>query len=236
MDSVFVSYAFNSTGRRLAEFVKGVARTYSLRPVDGEALGGGPLNREIREHIEKADALVAVLTPKRPEAGNGEAADKSPSAYVRDELNHANSLGKPTIAVVSEGTVLAPGLWDEFERVELSADRPLDGFLKLGRTLSLWRSRGGRLLQVLLAPPDLAERVGQSNGDCRCLFRLTKKGQVLRDWSEAPALPEIGGVCAYLPGVTEDASVQLKVELKGETWLSRVLPQWVHVELQKRNT
>jgi hypothetical protein len=58
---------------------------------------------------------------------------------------------------------------------------------------------------------------------------------VLRDWSEAPVFPEVGGVCAYLSGVIDDASVQLRVELQGETWLSLVLPQWMHVELQKRS-
>lgn len=229
MDSIFVSYSFTSAGRALADFVKGVVRTYDIRPIDGEALGGGPLNDAIRKDIASADALIAVLTPK----GDG-AADLAPSQYALEEINHARSIGKPAIGLVAPQTQLPAGLWSEHERIELDANDEKPAMLKLCRTIGRWRSEGGRLVRVLIAPPELAERLDGDNGLARCRFRMTRNGQLLRDWSEVPVLPEVGGVCAYLTGVTDDALLQLRVEVAGQVWESPMLPQWVHVGLHQR--
>jgi hypothetical protein len=224
LDSLFVSYSFDGEGKKLAGFVKSITRELGIRDQHGESVGGGALNDAIRSRIESCDALIACLTPK--------SADGSPSVYVRDELQHARAKGLPAIAVVAPEARLPAGLYDEFERIELAADA-LDGALKLVRTIAGWRRDAGRRLQVLISPQDLAERLATANGNARCAFQTTRQGLVLRDWRDVPAWPEAGGVCAYLDGVTDDATFRLRVEIDNETWVSPHLPQWTHAHLRK---
>jgi hypothetical protein len=46
-------------------------------------------------------------------------------------------------------------------------------------------------------------------------------------------VPEPGGVYAYVRGALEDALIQLRVKVPGETWISRSVPQWMDATLTK---
>jgi hypothetical protein len=234
MDSIFVSYSFSPQGRALAELVKGIVRTYGIRPLDGEAVGGGALNDAIRAEIKSTDGLVGVLTPRQPDPAPGGVVDLTPSQYVLDEINYARAIDMPTIGLVAPQTQVPQGLWTENERIELAADEKA-AILKLCRSVGRWRAEGGRLVRVVISPEQLAQQLAAGNGNTRCSFRATRNGKVVRDWVDVSVIPEIGGVCAYLSGVTDDALLQLRVDIGNERWESSAHPQWVHVNLNKRN-
>ncbi len=223
MESIFVSYSFDERGRELARLVKDLIRTYSIRSVDGEAVGGGALNDKIRQLVDEADGLIAVLTSK-----NGD----KPSDFVKGELDYARAREKKTTALVDEDVQLGGGLWDDYERIELGTGIT-PAYIKLSRTIGGWRREGGRLVQVAVGPRELADLV--DNGDAAtCECRLTRQGQVLRKWYKVPLIAEVGGLAAYLNGVPEEALVELRIEVDGQTWKSRALPQWIHAELRKK--
>lgn len=232
MHNVFLSYPFDPDDletRRLLGYLDTVFRAQGWRTVTGEALGGGGLTDEVRDRIAGADALVSILAPRGEPRGDG---TRAASGWVRDELQHARSISKPCIGIVFQGVDPGGGMFAERERIVYDPAAPAMAILKLVATLGLWKERLGRPLKIRLEPGDLTNRL-RFDGNARCEARITRGGEVLSDWQAVRVSPQVGGVFVDLRA-PQDALIQLRAQVGGESWYSVESQQWVHVPLEKQ--
>ena len=89
------------------------------------------------------------------------------------------------------------------------------------------------MLKVQLFPPSLADEVAAANGGVPCRYRFYEEGAA-SPWYDATSIPEGDGTYIYLKGVREEARIQLRVEVGGEIWESRVLAQSMSAALQHK--
>jgi hypothetical protein len=223
---VFLSWHFGESDRELMRQIEGLLASHGLRVVTGEDLGGGELTPEIMKRIEQSDCLVALMTKRSNSADYG-----GTHPWVVDEFKHAKGLHKRAIALVEPGVAVV-GAYKDHERIEYNPKEPLNAFLKLSRTIGIWKSDAGRLLRVQLRPPQLADQLAVVNGSQHCRYCIYAPDGTASDWREAPTLTEGDGTYAYLKGINEDSRIQLRVELAGIIWTSPVLQQWMPVELR----
>ena len=201
--------------------------SHGLRVVSGEELGGGSLIPEVMGRIEKSDALVALMTKRSAPPDYG-----GTHPWVVDEFKHAKSRSISAIALVAPGVTVA-GAYQDAERIDYDPQDGLKAFLKLSKTVGLWKSQAGRLLKVQLFPQSLADQIAGGGGNARCEYCFYETDGTRGTWRSASAVPEGDGTYLYLKGVTEEVRVQVRVELAGQIWLSRALPQGMPVELKK---
>lgn len=226
MRTVFLSCHFGDSDRQLMRQAESLLESHGLRVVTGEELGGGPLTPEIMKRIDQSDALVALMTKRSnpPDVGGTH-------PWVVDEFKHAMGQKKRAIAFVGPG-VKVVGAYQEHERIEYDLNDPLKAFLKLSRTIGLWKSEAGRLLKVQLRPSLLTDQLAGAAGNQQCKYRIYAPDGTPSDWREARTLTEGDGTYAYLRGIKEESLFQLRLELAGIIWTSPVLQQWMPVELK----
>jgi hypothetical protein len=225
MRRVFLSCHFGDSDRELVRRTEGLLESHNLQVITGEELGGGALTAEVMERIRDSDALVALMT-KRDE----EPKYAGTHPWVVDEFKCAKNLNKPSIALVApEVTVV--GAYQENERIDYNPADIVKAFLKLSKTIGYWKSQAGRLLKVQVLPREVAEKIAAANGGAKCSYRLCGYDGTFRDWRPVDAIPEGDGTYLYLKGVTDEARIQLRAEILGAIWVSKVLPQWMPVEL-----
>jgi hypothetical protein len=200
--------------------------SHGLRVISGEVLGGGWLTDEIKARIQKSDALVALMTRRSVPPDYG-----GTHPWVVDEFKHAKHLQKSAIALVEPG-VSVVGAYQDAERIEYDRQDGLKAFLKLSRTIGLWKSQAGRLLKVQLLPQSLADQIAAASGNALCKYCFYDTEGTQGHWRNASAVPEGDGTYLYLKGVTEEVRIQVRVELEGRVWFSRALPQGMPVELK----
>ena len=197
-----------------------------MRVITGEELGGGWLTPEIMGRIEKSDALVALMTKRSVPPDYG-----GTHPWVVDEFKHAKSRSISAIALVAPGVSVA-GAYQDAERIEYDPQDGLKAFLKLSKTIGLWKSQAGRLLKVQLLPQSLADQIAATSGNAVCKYCFYESDGTQGVWRNASAVPEGDGTYLYLKGVTEEVRIQVRVELESRIWLSRALPQGMPVELK----
>jgi hypothetical protein len=225
MRTVFLSCHFGEVDRELVRRVEGLLESHNLRVATGEELGGGELTAEVMDRIKNCDALVALMTKREEPPNSG-----GTHPWVVDEFKHAKNLHKPSIALVVPG-VQVVGAYQEYERINYDPGDATKSFLKLSKTVGIWKSQAGRLLKVQLLPRDVAEQIAGANGNARCMYRLCAYDGSFGSWQQIGAIPEGDGTYVYLKGVTDEARVQIRAEVSGRIWTSRVLSQWMPVEL-----
>jgi hypothetical protein len=153
---VFLSYTyslpleFEEETNALVKSVRMVLEAMDIpQVVTGEDLGGQQLSTEVKQRIERSQALIALETPWKQLSGDqGYIA----SDWVRREFTQAETLGKELIAVVHEKVALNSAFKDR----EHTAFRPPDYtlvLLKLMRTIALWNKKLGRAHKVEILPP-----------------------------------------------------------------------------------
>jgi hypothetical protein len=225
MRTVFLSCHFGEADRELVRRAEGLLESHNLRVVTGEELGGGELTAEVMDRIRNCDALVALMTKREEPPRSG-----GTHPWVVDEFKHAKNLRRPSIALVAPG-VQVVGAYQEHERIHYDPGDAAKAFLRLSRTVGIWKSQAGRVLKVQLLPRDVAEQIAGANGNARCMYRLCGYDGTFGSWQPISAIPEGDGTYAYLKGVTEEARVQVRAEISGMIWMSRVLSPWMPVEL-----
>ncbi len=226
MRTVFLSFHFDDPDENLARQCEGLLASHGLRVLTGQVLGGGGLTPEVMSRIVKSDALVALMTKcvTPPDYGGTH-------PWVVDEFKHAKGLSKPAIALVWPA-VQVVGAYADSERIDYDPTDGLKAFLKLSQTIGLWKTNAGKMLKVQLFPTALADQVAAANGGSQCKYRFYEEGTA-DHWRDAASVPEGDGTYVYLKGVTEEARIQLRVELNGTIWMSKVLAQSMSVQLQK---
>ncbi|MEY2497713.1 MAG: hypothetical protein QOD12_1269 [Verrucomicrobiota bacterium] len=227
MRIVFLSFHFDEVDENLARQVEGLITSHGLRMQTGEVLGGGALTPEVMGRIEKSDALIALMTKR---AGPPDYGGTHP--WVVEEFKYAKSLGRPAISLVWPG-VQVGGAYADSERIDYDVTNGLKSFLKLSQIIGIWKINAGRMLKVQLFPPALADGVAAASGGAQCRYRFYDEGAA-SPWIDAISVPEGDGTYIYLKGVRAEARIQLRVEVGGKIWESKVLAQSMSVELQQK--
>jgi hypothetical protein len=232
MQQVFLSYTYSphpdyaEETADICRRVSTVIESMDLRVTTGEDLGGQGLSEEVKDRIEKADAMVALITPWKDGQGN-----KVAPPWVNDEFAHARARGKRAIRIL-HADLAASGMYAAHEYIAYSKDRPADMLLKLMKTLALWKKEGGRPMEVEIATNvpgqqlDLAKVKG-------CEFQLLRDYEE-SDWRKAKIWPAPGALYAYLPSVPDQAKLRLRLQLDTETWQSDYQSPIGRVQLSRR--
>ena len=226
MRTVFLSFHFDDPDEKLARQVEGLLASHGLRVLTGQVLGGGGLTPEVMSRVAKSDALVALMTKRVAPPDYG-----GTHPWVVGEFNHAKGLLKPAIALVWPG-VHVVGAYADSERIDYDPADGVKAFLKLSQTIGFWKTNVGKMLKVQLYPVSLADQVAAAHGGSQCKYRLYEEGKA-DQWRDTASVPEGDGTYVYLKGVTEEARIQLRVEVNGTIWTSKVLAQSMSIELQK---
>src|SRR5262245_56213403 len=151
MQQVFLSYTYKPHPDYVAETenlrrsVGIVIESLDLRVATGEDLGGEALTDEVKEQIEKADALITLLTPWKDGLRN-----KAQPQWVVEEFAHAKAKGKPAIRIL-HSDFAAAGMYAANEYIAFSPNKLTDVLLKVMRTLALWRKQSGRPIEIEIA-------------------------------------------------------------------------------------
>jgi hypothetical protein len=215
MDQVFLSYHFEPWPEYLTA-VRDIIESHGIRIVSGVDLGGGQLYDEVQTRIRGAGALIGLLS--RDQAlENGR---YRPAAWIEAEVQFARDQKIPTIAL-TETLVDASPLWPQNERIDLDAASPMPALLKLSRTIGVWRLLAGRTLRVRL---DSAPANVSLGANVSFTYRRQRLGKI-REWVEAPIIPEPGGIFAFLQGIQDDEMFQLRLATNGKVWLSPFTPK-----------
>jgi len=225
MKTIFLAYSFRPEDRDLASHIERLLASHAIRVTTGERLGGEQLTDAVRNRIEQADGLIALVTRREQKVGGGWTTHQ----WVLDELNHARANRKRAIALV-DNVVDVGGMYQSHERIPYDPNNPLLAILALSETVDLWKRDAGRLLKVQILPESVAQRL--ENGS-RCTYRFLRDGRWLV-WQDGIAVQEIGGTFVYVNGVHDDVMIQLRVEHQGKIWLSRATSQWMPVELREQ--
>jgi hypothetical protein len=227
MRTVFLSFHFDEADEALARQVEGLITSHDLRMQTGEVLGGGVLTNEVMNRITKSDALIALMTKRATPPDYG-----GTHPWVVEEFKYAKGLAKPAIALVWPG-VQVVGAYADSERINYDPVDGLKAFLKLSQVIGVWKTNAGRMLKVQLFPTALADGVAATNGGAQCRYRFYDEGAA-SPWSDAISVPEGDGTYVYVRGVRAEARIQLRVEMGGKIWESKVLAQSMSVELQQK--
>lgn len=223
---VFLAFSFREQDRDLVAEVERLLESHDVRAVTGEYLAGEQLTPAVQQRIESTDGLIALLT-RRDELAHG---GWTTHSWVQDELNFARDKGIHAIPLVEKGIDVG-GMHGERERIAYDREKPLAAFLHLSRTIGLWKNDSGGLLTVQIRPDDLALQVGLANGGVQCRYRLVGGGPP-SPWKDVEPFPDVGGTFVQV-GVSNNASIQLDIEMQNTRWVSKATTPWPQIELKK---
>jgi len=232
MKKVFLSFTYRPhpdyvvESENLRRSVGIVIESMDLRVETGEDLGGEALSDEVRGRIERADALIALLTPWKD--GNG---NKVMPQWVIEEFAHAKAKGKPAIRI-QHAEFPAAGMYAASEFIAFAPDKLSDVLLKLMRTLALWRKQNGRPMEIEIAP-DAGDPRFDPVRVKTCEYQ-TSVDDVVGNWRTAMFYRQPGALYAHLPGVPDQAKLRLRLQLGEETWESAYNSPVGRIQLSRR--
>ena len=232
LETVFFSYHFEEDQELVRAIIKCIER-HGLELVTGKRLGGGEVPSAVKDRIQSADSLIALMTRRYKIAEpNLELWDTYP--WVRDELTYGYQLRKPAIAIV-ESRVEVAGAFSTYERITFDRGHWNSAIEALDQTLLLWTGHlGAKPIKVHLGP---AERLRQLGIDERlwCRYRWWLPPAVPEEWVRADIIREVGSLhfLACRPG-DSSALIQIEILKDGEPeWRSDWRTLEVFVELRR---
>ncbi len=138
---VFVGFGYNERDRWIEEQVYPVLEGMGFMVVDGKDMHGEVLHAEVQSRIDQSDAAVGFFTVRD---GQGDA-DFNSHIWVRDEMVHANSKGKPIVPVKEEDARVPDGLLGNRQCIPLRQNDRLACVVELVRALGRRNMRRIRL-------------------------------------------------------------------------------------------
>lgn len=220
MNTVFLSYRYDDANKALAATVEDLLDSHGLRATTGDVLGGEMLTPEIRKQIEDADALVALLTRRDQLSAGGWTTHE----FCKNELQHARGAGKSAIALV-EGGVSIIGFDAGNEHIPYDGALPLAAFIKLSRTIGLWKQRTGRTVKIQVMPEMAAAEMWAVRGTAEWEYRLSRGVQETA-WTKAKARKEPGGLFVFVQVPDDAMMVEVRVNAQGgaKSWYTDATP------------
>jgi hypothetical protein len=140
---VFVGFGYNDRDHWIEEQVFPILGSLGFTVVDGKDMYGTILQPEVQSRIEQSDAAIGFFTIRDDQGG----ADFNSHIWVRDEMVHANALGKPIIPVKEEGVRVPDGLLGNRQYIPLRQND------RLACVVELVRALGGRNIRRLKLDP-----------------------------------------------------------------------------------
>lgn len=227
MKKIFLSFSFRNADRELVAAVEQLLASHHIQVTTGRRLGGDTLTEAIKEKINQADGLVALLTQREPLANGG----WTTHDWVRDELNFARNANKKAIALVETGVQLG-GAYSDHEHIPFTRDENLlDAFLAISDTIGIWKMQAGRLLKVRIMPESLAREPRLLNGQAQLKYRYLTNGE-FTPWKTILPIPEVGATVVYLPGSRDSDLIQLQMTDGPVLWQSPATPQLIEIKLE----
>jgi hypothetical protein len=145
-----------------------------------------------------------------------------------DELAVAQSLGKPTVAIVEEG-VQTSRFAGETQFIAYQPGDSVRALLNLSRVIGAWKSRAGKILKVSIEPREVAQSLfALDHASCR--YRVVVDGE-FSDWRTTVPIREPGGAFLYLAVPRKGFLVQVEVSDGRATWHSPTFAESVPVRL-----
>jgi len=220
MKTVFLSFHYDEPNKQLAALVEDLLDSHALRGTTGDVLGGGGLTPQIKKQIEEADALIALLT-RREQLGSGKWTTHD---YCKSELQHARDAGKNAIALVEAG-VDVTGLYQEHEYIPYDPAAPLSAFIRLSRTIGLWKQTQGRTVKIQVIPEDMALQIWAQRQNAEWEYRLLS-GTTETKWARAKAIKEPGGLFLYVQVPDDTMLIEVRIRVNGgaQRWYSDATP------------
>jgi hypothetical protein len=226
MKSVFLSHSFIDDDRELVAEIEQLLASHGLLMTHGKRLGGVSLVSGIEDKIKKSDGMIALMTKRgQPDPDDGLWRTHD---WVRDEFGMCRE-DQPRIAII-EDRVRVGGQFASLEHLPLQRDNRLPAMLALAETIGMWRQEAGRLVKVQILPEELAEAVGQGDGNLKCYYR-TFAQRPPDDWTETAPIFEPGGTFVYVDRVRDDHLIQVRVSGNNMRWISRARSQFLEVRL-----
>ena len=228
---VFMSFSFREEDRDLVDDLESLLRSHDMLPVTGRELDGEPVTPAVLRKIEECDALVALMTRHDPIGGGAQQLWRTHD-WVRDELNHARSLGHRAIAIVEHGVDLG-GAHAENERIDLDRGTPLRAFMALSQRLANWKRALGRTAIAAIVPPELGHNISDDPA-WSCRYRFWSNGSP-GTWVDGTFVPAHGGTQLMLRGMQDDnALIEVQVQRNGAlAWRSLATSPYVTIELSQ---
>src|SRR6188768_829656 len=115
---VFVGYHYDHRQLWIPKLVVPMLECLGIHVVDGKHLPSGPVDGELKERIETCDALIGFLTRDK----GSWLKRRTPSDYVRQELEYAWGQSKHVIAIVEDGVERPAGFLAGYQRLEYRDD------------------------------------------------------------------------------------------------------------------
>jgi hypothetical protein len=141
---LFVGFGYNNRDHWIEEQVFPILSGMGFIVRDGKEMHGEILQPEVQSRIEQSDVAIGFFTVRE---GQGEA-DFSSHVWVRDEMVHANAIGKPIIPVKEEGAKVPDGLLGNRQYIPLRQND------RLACVVELVRALGRRNIRRLKLDPD----------------------------------------------------------------------------------
>lgn len=116
MTTIFLSTSFEDGDRARADVIASLIRGVGPEVVFGDNLNGQSVSTSVRERIESSDALIAILSRRRPLAdGNW-----MTHPWVIEEATWAAAKGKRVLRVVEDGVQEIGGIIGDVENIRFS--------------------------------------------------------------------------------------------------------------------
>lgn len=216
MESVFLSYSFTKPEDRLiVSDVEDLFRSFGVRIITGLNLGGNELTPEIRELIDRSDALVSLAT-QREQLVSGEWVTHP---WILEEFGYAKSIGINAIAILENDVTMGGGL-ERSEYIPFDRANSAEAMLKLAKTLGVWKEKAGNRLKVRLLPDDLLDDLNLPS----IQYQFNSLGSPL-GWHDVKPVLEPGGVYVHVNGARDDYLIEVKVFDRDHTKCSRATSQ-----------
>lgn len=221
MQRIFVSFHFDDQGKALADQVQTLISSHGLHAVTGERLGGVPLADGVKSKIEACDALICLLTEQSGDRNTN---------WVQQERTVADTLGKPTCAVLMNG-MDDPGMFEGNEYLQYDPNHGESLILALSETIGIWKREAGHSLPVLIEPERAAEVAINDGTSVRYRF-WRPEGRT--EWQDAVARRKAGGALIYLNGAQVEDEIEVELKYGASEWFSEALPQTIRIPLKEK--
>ncbi len=223
---IFISHHFDEKGRKLAEHVKALVRSHSIKPITGERLAGQELSQGVKRLLDKCQATIVLLTD-REEGKNNQ--------WVKDERSYADGKNHYFTTLLDKG-LSDQGMYSNYERIPILWDELHLTILDLSETIREWKRKEGNDLKLLIQPKTLSDKVSQDYENI--LFRYKKRAvddDEDASWKDVKARPDPGGIMIKIPKVKdEDLIEEIRTSVDGETWTAQAVIPNAKVELKKK--
>ena len=224
MERIFLSYHFDDNSKILVDYVKRIINSHDIEVIDGKRLAGNQLTQGVKNEIEKADAMIILLTNREEGKTNN---------WVQHERTTAFNSKIPFIAVIEEG-VPNNGPFENFEYIIFESESILETIVCLSETIFEWKNSLGVQIEAFIEPDSIANVI-RENMDYKSVveYRFFDYKNGLQDkWHKPIIKPNQGGLSLLLSGIKKNSEFEIKVTEKNSVYKSGIVKNNLRILLK----